>query len=87
MCVPVSTMIQALDVRARPLNERIRWARQQAGYSQERFAELVGTSRRHVMRWERPGGTRPRVEFARRIADVTGQPLELFAADDDEGSG
>lgn len=71
-------------MRSRPINERIRWARTRAGFSQERFATEVGTSRRHVMRWEK--GTKPGPAYARRIADVTGQPADLFL-DDDEGLG
>lgn len=71
------------------MNRRIRWARQNAGLSQERFAEAVGTSRRHVMRWEKTGGHRPGPVYAHRIAEVTGQPVDLFSTpqDDEDASG
>lgn len=32
---------------------RIRAARKQRGWSQEKLAEVAGTSRRHVIKWER----------------------------------
>lgn len=68
-----------------PLNERIRTARQRAGLSQERFAELLGTSRRHVMRWEKKvGATKPSPHYQRRIAEVTGEPEETFSDGDEE---
>lgn len=79
MC-PVTTAIGQIP---ESMGERIRWARTQARLSQERFAERVGTSRRHVMRWER-GDHMPGPEFRARIAEVTDQPLSLFADDDTE---
>lgn len=67
-----------------PLHRRIRLARLRSGYSQERFAEVLGTSRRHVMRWEKEGGTKPSAYYRRRIAEVTGEPEETFEDDEDE---
>jgi transcriptional regulator with XRE-family HTH domain len=68
-----------------PLSGRIRWARKRAGFSQEAFAAQVGTSRRHVMRWEHPvQAVTPTARYVARIAEATGQPEELFEADEDE---
>ena len=68
-----------------PLSARIRWARKRAGFSQEQFAARVGTSRRHVMRWEHPvSGVRPTARYIALIAEATGQPEELFEDDEDE---
>jgi transcriptional regulator with XRE-family HTH domain len=69
------------------LPQRIRWARKRAGLSQERFAEQLGTSRRHVIRWEnREQPTRPGSTYVARMAEITGQPQELFQDEDDEES-
>ncbi len=70
------------------LPARIKWARENAGYTQERFAEAVGTSRRHVMRWENAKGdnSRPSASYVKRIAEATGQPEDLFTDEDDEES-
>lgn len=72
-----------------PLGDRIVWARKRSGISQERLAEHIGTSRRHMIRIEK-GQHRPGQAFLDRIAEATGQPVELFAesealdADDEE---
>jgi transcriptional regulator with XRE-family HTH domain len=66
-----------------PLPARIKWAREQTKLSQERFAEALGTSRRHVMRWENKG-VRPTRHYVERIAEVTGQPGDLFSEDEDD---
>lgn len=51
--------------------------------SQERFAPLIGTSRRHLMRLE--GGYHlPRKGMRDRIVDVTGTDEQIKAADDEE---
>jgi transcriptional regulator with XRE-family HTH domain len=67
------------------LAARIREARREAGYSQERFAKALGVDPRTARRWERPvGANRPRETQMRRIAEVTGRPYAWFHADDDE---
>lgn len=60
----------------------IKSARLRKGYSQEKAARLVGTSRFHWIRWEQ-GLHRP-LEFAPRIADVLGCPVESLTTEDDE---
>lgn len=67
------------------LGERIVWARKRHGISQERLAEMIGTSRRHMIRIEKdqhiPGG-----QFLLRIAEATEQDESFFKdeqADDD----
>lgn len=47
--------------------------------SQERFAELLGVSRRSPGRWEN-GEVEPRMEHLTRIADVTGKPIDYFVS-------
>ena len=66
-----------------PLGQRIRWARERKGISQERFAEIVGTTRRHMIRLEK-GQHRPGVQLVERIAEATDQPVSLFDETDDE---
>jgi transcriptional regulator with XRE-family HTH domain len=51
------------------LAKRIKEARLRAGLSQERLAELVGTHRRHVIRWEQ-GLHRPKGVYAERLAEI-----------------
>lgn len=65
------------------LGQRIRESRQRAGFSQERLAELVGTHRRHVIRWEQ-GLHRPTGVYAERLADVLEERREEFLRDEDE---
>jgi transcriptional regulator with XRE-family HTH domain len=76
----MSTVVDPMNLA---INKRIRWARKRAGLSQLRFAELLGTSPRHVIRWEN-GQHRPSAAYAIKIAEVTGQPSALFEPDDDE---
>jgi transcriptional regulator with XRE-family HTH domain len=64
------------------MKDRIRKARLAAGLSQERFAEVVGTSRRHVMKWEK-GTHRPTPRYLARIAEATGMETDFFEGDDD----
>lgn len=76
-----------------PLKARIRWAREHSrsktnpGHiSQERFAGLIGTSRRHLMRIEN-GTHTPRPALIERIAEESGHDLSFFLdGDDDEES-
>ena len=62
--------------------ERIRWARAQYGVSQEVFAELIGRSRRHMIRLEKGrgngDGTNPDPLTRERLAKVTELPAEFF---------
>jgi transcriptional regulator with XRE-family HTH domain len=45
--------------------------------SQERFAELIGVSRRSPQRWE-GGKVAPHMRQLSRISTVTGKPVEFF---------
>ena len=69
--------------RKLPLHQRIVWARKQKGISQERLAEQIGTSRRHMIRIEK-GLHHPGPAFRARIAEATEQPEDFFESDDDE---
>lgn len=71
------------DPRALPLKDRIRWARQEAGFSQVAFAAALGTTQRHVSRWEN-GHHSPSGRYVALIAETTGQPESLFVDDDEE---
>lgn len=68
--------------RAR-IGDRIREARISAGLTQDRFAELLGTSRQIVIGWEK-GRHKPSRRYRARIIRATGAAAELF---DDEESG
>jgi transcriptional regulator with XRE-family HTH domain len=57
--------------------QRVKWARGQAGLSQKALARQIGTSRRHVIRWEK-GQHKPNPTFAARIAKATGTTIDLF---------
>lgn len=52
-------------------------ARKRTGISQENFAPLVGTTRRHLIRLEK-GRHRPSADLLARIAEATGQPESFF---------
>ena len=62
---------------------KLKAARKAAGFSQERAAKLVGTSRRHWIRWE-SGETAPNPEYLNRIADVLGDDSLRDLEEDDE---
>lgn len=78
-------MVTAAAARNLPLHQRIVWARHNKGISQERLAEQIGTSRRHMIRIEK-GQHRPGPRLRARIAEATDQPGEFFADEDDEES-
>lgn len=76
------------------VNERRPWrdqgknlqrARKRLGISQERFAPMVGTTRRHLIRLEN-GEHRPSSELLGRIAAETGEQSKSFGypPDDEE---
>ena len=69
--------------RTNTVGERIVQARRRAGISQERLAERIGTSRRHMIRLEK-GVHRPGKVFIERIAEATGQDESFFTVDGDE---
>lgn len=69
--------------RKLPLHQRIIWARKRKGISQERLAEQIGTSRRHMIRVEK-GQHRPGPALRARIAAATEQPEAFFDDAEDE---
>lgn len=77
------TALTKTDARKLPAHQRIVWARKQKGISQERLAELIGTSRRHMIRLEK-GKHKPGQILRSRIAQATAQPEEFFEASPDE---
>lgn len=68
-----------------PVGQRIRWARERKGISQEKLAAMIGTSRRHMIRVEK-GQHMPGRKLVARIAEATEQPEKFFEADDEESS-
>jgi transcriptional regulator with XRE-family HTH domain len=82
--VQLSSLVTAeYRANAAKVGIRIRKAREAAGYSQERLALAIGTSRRNILRWEN-GYNVPRVEHVVRIANATGRSAEYFLGEDDE---
>ncbi len=81
-------MTATAALRQLSIGQRVRWAREKKGISQERLAERAGTTRRHVMRIEK-GQHKPRPDLVARIAEATDQQPTFFSAngaDDDEES-
>lgn len=67
---------------------RIFSRRVSAGFTQEQLAEKIGTSRRHVIRWEK-GTSAPRAQFRARLAEALGGDPGDYAngtEEDDEES-
>lgn len=69
------------DVKAKSsfvsMGERVRQARRDMALTQQEFADLMGVTARAVQGWElneRP----PALTNRRRLAEVTGKPLEFF---------
>ena len=62
---------------------RIREARLRRGFSQERFAPVIGITRRHLIRLEN-GEHHPSAELRDRIAEHTGEPAASFSLDEDD---
>jgi transcriptional regulator with XRE-family HTH domain len=61
-----------------PLAEKIREAREQAGYtSAEKFAAALGVSSATVYRWEH-GSHEPSIRRLIQIAQKTGKPMSHF---------
>jgi transcriptional regulator with XRE-family HTH domain len=73
----------AYQATANRIGQRIKNAREQAGFSQERLAVQIRTSRRNVLRWE-GGHNTPRAEHIMAIARETGKSVEFFLGDEDE---
>ena len=59
---------------------QVKEARLHKGWSQERAAAEVGTSRIHWIRWEK-GLHKPAGRLAARLIEVLGLPRELFDED------
>lgn len=76
-------MAMATSPQDLSIGKRIRWARKRAGLSQENLALAVGTSRRHVIRWENDSHA-PGPVYRERIAEATGQEAEMFSDGDEE---
>lgn len=62
---------------------RIRAARHLTGLSQENFAPLIGTDRRHLIKLEN-GEHRPRKGMRDLIVSITGTEEQIDSSDDEE---
>lgn len=65
------------------LGERVRSLRKRRGLSHDKLAELVGTSRRHLIRIEQ--GTRPKPDMLNRIAEALGTDADHLTAGISDG--
>jgi transcriptional regulator with XRE-family HTH domain len=69
------------------IGQKIKALRQSTRLTQERFAQRVGITTRHLVRLEN-GENRPRAALAQRIEDVaaeiTGKPVERILPDQDD---
>lgn len=70
-------------LRGLTTGERIRWARKRKGISQERLADTVGTSRRHVIRLEN-NEHHPGPVLLARIAEATDTTPSLLEDGEEE---
>lgn len=68
------------DLEKLPLGDRIREARLGKGLSQRSLGEALGTSRRHVLDWEK-GKYGPSEAYAAKLALVLGCSPELWRSD------
>ena len=60
------------------VGQRIRWARREAGLSQERLALAIGTTRQVVIRWERDKHL-PNASSRERLGEALDQEADFFA--------
>jgi transcriptional regulator with XRE-family HTH domain len=79
VALPVDTQ----KFRFRDNGAKIRQARKLTGLSQENFAPLIGTGRRHMIKLEN-GEHRPSGELRDRIVEVTGTTEQIESSDDEE---
>lgn len=79
MALPIDTA----KFRFRENGRKIRAARQLTGLSQENFAPLIGTGRRHMIKLEN-GEHRPSGRLRDRIVEVTGTEERIESSDDEE---
>lgn len=71
-----------MNPRYEKLAAEIKSARLRKGLSQERAAELVGTSRFHWIRWEQ--GLHKPTEYKDKLSEVLGLPADVFGDDSDD---
>jgi transcriptional regulator with XRE-family HTH domain len=76
-------MATAAGFKYGEVGARIRRARKSKGFSQERFAPLIGITRRHLIRLEN-GEHHPSPELRERLAEHTGEAAAHFSLDEDD---
>jgi transcriptional regulator with XRE-family HTH domain len=79
----VALPVDTAKFRFRDNGRKIRQARRLTGLSQENFAPLIGTGRRHMIKLEN-GEHRPSGELRDRIVEVTGTKEQIESSDDDK---
>ena len=70
-------LLKTMNEPRKVIPERIREARESAGFTDEEFAEVLSVSRAAIGQYE-TGQSLPRGEIFARIIDVTGQPNSFF---------
>src|SRR5205085_11054555 len=66
-------------------NEQLKRERELRGWSQQRLAELVGTSFENISRWER-GITSPQPHFREKMRELFGKDAAALGLIDQQGS-
>jgi transcriptional regulator with XRE-family HTH domain len=66
-----------------PLGQRIKKAREDAGYTQDRLAEALNTRRHVIIRWEK-GEHVPRRRHANRLAEILGGEAADYRPDPED---
>ena len=73
LCGTMSTLTADMTV-----GKRIKWARNEAGLSQEKLAATIGTTRQVIIRWERDKHL-PNALSRDRLAEALDQEADFFA--------
>jgi transcriptional regulator with XRE-family HTH domain len=79
----VALPVDTAKFRFRDNGRKIREARKLTGLSQENFAPLIGTGRRHMIKLEN-GEHRPSGVLRDRIVELTGTQERIESSDDEE---
>jgi transcriptional regulator with XRE-family HTH domain len=77
--------VTATSLTELTVGKRIRMARRAAGLSQEKLANLIGTTRQVIIRWEQDRHL-PNAKSRNRLAEATGLTADVFIEPLDEES-
>jgi transcriptional regulator with XRE-family HTH domain len=65
------------ETKVMTVGQRILWAREQAGFTQDRLAAVIGTTRQVVIGWEKDRHV-PGAHSRRRLSDALGRDPGFF---------